>query len=95
MTKQTTTTVSNTLRDCAADPMWADHTEVNKATLLQAASAIEVLARLLDSYVEADSDTRHDGFDVSSDDFPDMDESRKAQAVAVLRKLAAAPRFYA
>jgi len=93
---RTTTNISEHLRLIAADPMWADHSEVSKPTLLKAASAIEVLARLLNSYVGADEDTRHDGFDTSIgvDDFPDKDESRKAEAVAILRALTAQPRAY-
>jgi hypothetical protein len=74
--------------------MWADHCEISKATLLKAASAIEVLARLLNDYVKDDSDTRHDGFDTSLgvDDYPDHAESRKAEAVAILRTLTTQPR---
>jgi hypothetical protein len=97
MTYQTTTGVSEHLRQIASDPMWADHAEVRKETLIKAASAIEVLARLLNSYVCADEDTRHDGFDTSIgvDDFPDKDEARKAEAVAILRTLTAQPRAVA
>jgi hypothetical protein len=94
MTHPTTTGISEHLRKIANDPMWADHAEVRKETLIKAASAIEVLARLLNSYVGADEDTRHDGFDTSTgvDDFPDKDESRKAEAVAILRTLTVQPR---
>jgi hypothetical protein len=88
----TTTNISETLRSIAADPMWANHSEINKATAIKAASAIEVLARLLNGYVQEDADTRHEGFDVEADDFPTKDEARKVEAVAILRTLNVLPR---
>ena len=81
------TTISEALRNAAADPMWADHCEVNKTTALKAATTIDVLTRLLAGYVDADEDTRHDGFDLIADDYPTKDESRKAEAVKLLRHL--------
>lgn len=94
MSKQTKTLVSDYLRGIASDPMWADHVEVRKETLMKAASCIEVLTRLLNSYV-ADDDERHEGFDPANDDFPTKDESRKAEAVALLRTIGAQPRSIA
>jgi hypothetical protein len=93
----TETLISKRLRDVAHAPMWADHAEIRKATLVQAASTIEHLCRLLNYYVSEDSDTRHDGFDVSaeSSDFPTKAEAMKADAVELLRKLSCIPRAVA